>query len=406
MITNDASILGILVVIIAIIFHTSQSKSTFWQKFYNYIPDLVLCYFLPSLFNTFKIISLENSKLYFVVMQFCLPAALVLFTMSVDFKEVRRLGKSALIMFFASAFSIMLGGPIAVLVIKMIAPAIIEADTWKGLATLAGTWIGGGANQLALKEVFKPSDNLYSAILAVDTLVAYTWMAALLYGASITKKINTWLNADDTMIEQVKQQMETYKQQNQKITSIQDLVNMLAIGFGITGLAHFFADKITVFIQQHLPILKSYGLDTPFFWIMVIAATGGILLSFTKFRKLEGAGSTKLATVFIYLMAVTIGLKMNIMAIFDSSGLILVGIVWMFFHILIMLLVAKLTKSPFFFVAVGSQACVGGPVSAPIVAAAFNPALAPVGVLLAILGYAFGTYLGYICGLMMQWASN
>jgi uncharacterized membrane protein len=74
----------------------------------------------------------------------------------------------------------------------------------------------------------------------------------------------------------------------------------------------------------------------------------------------------------------------------------------MFFHVIIMLSVAKIIKAPFFFVAVGSQANVGGAASAPIVASAFSPALAPVGVLLAVLGYALGTYGAYICGLMMQ----
>ena len=61
-----------------------------------------------------------------------------------------------------------------------------------------------------------------------------------------------------------------------------------------------------------------------------------------------------------------------------------------------------LVFSSLFFVAVGSQANVGGAASAPVVAAAFHQSLAAVGVLLAVLGYAVGTYAAYLCGIIMQ----
>jgi len=95
-------------------------------------------------------------------------------------------------------------------------------------------------------------------------------------------------------------------------------------------------------------------------------------------------------------------MKMNVLAIFDNPGLFLVGLTWMAFHAGLMIIVAKWIKAPLFFLAVGSQANVGGAASAPIVASAFNPSLAPVGVLLAVLGYALGTYGAYICALLMS----
>ncbi|MEO2019832.1 MAG: DUF819 family protein, partial [Fuerstiella sp.] len=66
-------------------------------------------------------------------------------------------------------------------------------------------------------------------------------------------------------------------------------------------------------------------------------------------------------------------------------------------------IVGKLIRSPYFFLAVGSKANIGGAASAPVVAAAFHPSLAPVGVLLAVLGYALGTYGAWLCGVMMRW---
>jgi uncharacterized membrane protein len=98
-------------------------------------------------------------------------------------------------------------------------------------------------------------------------------------------------------------------------------------------------------------------------------------------------------------------MKMNVLAILDQPGLFVVGLIWMSIHAGLLILVAFLSKSPFFFVAVGSQANVGGAASAPIVASAFSPSLAPVGVLLAVVGYALGTYAAYICAVLMQLVS-
>ena len=162
------------------------------------------------------------------------------------------------------------------------------------------------------------------------------------------------------------------------------------------------SDGIAPYIGEHYPILAKFSLTSGFFWLVVIATTIGIALSFTKARTLEGAGASKVGSVFIYILVATIGMSMNVMEIFHNPGLFAVGLVWMMFHVGLMFIVAKLIRAPYFFLAVGSKANIGGAASAPVVAAAFHPALAPVGVLLAVLGYALGTYGAYICGLLMQ----
>jgi uncharacterized membrane protein len=140
-----------------------------------------------------------------------------------------------------------------------------------------------------------------------------------------------------------------------------------------------------------------------FFWIVVIATTGGLVLSFfSRVRELEGVGASTLGSVLLYVLIATIGMKMNILAIFDQPALFLVGSIWMVFHAVTMLLLAWLIKAPLFFFAVGSQANVGGAASAHVVASAFHPALAPVGVLLAVLGYALGTYGGWLSGQLIR----
>lgn len=406
MITNDAVVLGILFIILAFVFLTSHSSRPFWKKFYKYIPSLLLCYFIPSILNSLGLISGEESGLYFMASRYLLPTSLVFLTLSIDFKAIMGLGKKAVIMFFAGTVGVIIGGPLAILITSIFAPEIVGGAgpdaVWRGLATVAGSWIGGGANQTAMKEVFQTSDKLFSSMIAVDVIVANIWMAFLLYGAGISKQMDRWFKADSSAIDDVRDKIENYQLSIAKIPNLTNVVTLLAVGFGITGFSHFCADILAPFIKKHAPSLEKFSLTSDFFWLIVIATTVGLILSFTPARKLEGFGASRIGSLFIYVLVVTIGMKMDIMAVFESPELFLVGLIWMIIHVVILLSVGKIIKAPFFFIAVGSQANIGGAASAPIVASAFHPSLATVGVLLAVLGYALGTYGAWICAIIMQ----
>ncbi|MDF2158256.1 DUF819 family protein [Algoriphagus sp. CAU 1675] len=406
LITNDAVVFGFLMAILALIFATSSSDRPFFRKFYRVVPTVLLCYFIPAVFNSLGWISGEYSSLYKVASRYLLPASLVLFTISIDLKAILKLGPKALTMFLAGTLGIMLGGPLALMTVGFFYPDLLGGsgpeEIWRGLSTIAGSWIGGGANQTAMLEVFGASSTLFAQMIAVDVLVANLWMAFLLFWASNPEKIDRFFRADTSAIFELRDKIANFREGIMKIPSLSDTMVILGVGFGVTGASHFIADIVAPFIGENYPELGQYSLDSAFFWIVVIATTAGLLLSFTKVRNLEGAGASRLGSVLLYILVATIGMQMDLGAVLDNPVLFLIGIFWMIFHILIMLGVAWMIKAPFFYVAVGSQANVGGAASAPIVASAFDSSLAPVGVLLAVLGYAVGTYGAYLCGLMMQ----
>ncbi|KRS20442.1 membrane protein [Alishewanella sp. WH16-1] len=402
LITNDAVVLGILAVILGLVFYTSHSENRYCKAFYRYVPALLLCYFLPSLLNSFGIIDGEGSSLYKMASRYLLPASLVLLTLSVDFKAILGLGPKALIMFLTGTAGIIIGGPLALLMLGQLYPEALGGDIWKGMTTIAGSWIGGGANQAAMKEVFNVDGSIFSVMITVDVIVANIWMAVLLFMASRASYFDQKTGADTSAIRHLQQKIEQYQAENARIPQVTDLILILAVAFGVTGLSHLLADLIVPWIEREAPYLEVYSLTSSFFWIVVIATTVGLLLSGTKVRKLEAVGASKLGTVFLYILVATIGMHMDVTAILDYPEMFLVGIVWMAFHGGLMLFVARLIKAPLFYMAVGSQANVGGAASAPVVAAAFHPSLAPVGVLLAVLGYGLGTYGAYICGLILQ----
>ncbi|MCF0052383.1 DUF819 family protein [Dyadobacter sp. LJ53] len=410
MITNDAVVLGLLMLILAAIFYTAASTQAGWKRFYAVVPPLLLCYFIPGLLNSFGIVNGATSQLYPVVSKYFLPACLVFFTIGMDWRSLSRLGPKALIAMLVGTIGIMIGGPFALWVVGAISPQTVagqgEDAVWRGLATIAGSWIGGGANQTALREVFKPSDALFSQMVAVDVLIAELWMAFLIYGAGMASRLDNWLGADSSQIEYIKQQLDSQHNANERVPAMRDYIFLGAVGFGATGAAHFLADIITPYLSKNYPFLDKYSLTSTFFWVVTIATFIGIALSVSPVRKLEHAGASKLGSVFLYVLIATIGMQMDLGAVAGNPGLFAIGLIWILTHALILILVCKWLKIPFFFLAVGSQANVGGSASASVVAAAFHPSLAPVGVLLAILGYAIGTYGGYLTALAMQWVSK
>jgi uncharacterized membrane protein len=407
LITNDAVVMGLLAIILGIVFITEESNNPFWRKFYRIVPSLLLCYFLPSLLNTFGLVDAKSSHLYFVASRYLLPAALVLLIISADLKKIFGLGSKAIIMFLTGTLGIIIGGPLAILIVDQINPDLISGDVWRGLTTVAGSWIGGGANQAAMKEVFNVDDNLFSAMITVDVICANIWMAILLIMAGNQKRVDNWLNSDTSVIDELKKNVAHYEKVNSRPITTTDVVSIIAVAFGLTGLAHYFSDKIAPWIQINAPELEKYSLTSSFFWLIVLVTTFALIVScMPSSRRLENAGASKVGSGFIYILVATIGLNMDVTAIFDNLGYFFIGITWLSIHAILMIVVAKLIRAPLFFMAVGSQANVGGAASAPIVAAAFHPSLAPVGILLAVFGYALGTYGAYVSGLMMQWSAN
>ncbi|MEM6963648.1 MAG: DUF819 family protein [Bacteroidota bacterium] len=452
--TSDAVVLGILLTVLAVVFHTSHLDSPGWKKFYTYVPALLLCYFVPALLHyplgfiaahwydndlipylTSQGLSLPSdgmsfseiqqwikdegitgtekfeghSQLYYVASRYLLPASLILLCLSIDLKGIVNLGWRAIVMFFAATLGIIIGGPIALAVVLNLFPDLIPASSdqvWRGLSTVAGSWIGGGANQNAMAIIYEVEDApIFPTMIIVDVVVANIWMGFLLYGANISKKVDGWLQADSSAIEDLKKSVADYRATIAQMPTTTTLFVMMAFAFGGVAISHYGADNLTPFMGKFKDTLASMRLNSlmsHFFWLIVISTTIGLALSFTKARKLEGVGASTWGSIFIYILVATIGMKMNLGEVYKNLGLFAIGIIWMLVHVTVLLITAKIIKAPFFYVAVGSQANVGGAASAPVVASAFSTSLAPVGVLMAVLGYAIGTYGAIVCAEIMR----
>ena len=427
LITNDIIVFGLLMGLLALVFYTSSQKKGFWYKFYKIVPALLLAYLLPAVLSSTHIIASHwvtiedgiavkhSSNIYYIASRVLLPASLILMTLSIDLKAVFKLGPKALIMFFTGTLGIVIGAPIALYIVGTISPDTVVGEQanalWRGLATLAGSWIGGGANQSAMLEIFKYNQEKYGATVLVDILVANLWMATLLIGISKKDKIDKWLGADTSAIERLKEKVIKFAKKVERIPTLTDYVVLLGITFLAVGLSFGGANIISTLLKENVSwiadkgsALSSFG--SQFFWLISLATIIGIAFSFTKIKNYEGVGASKIGSLFIYILVASIGMKIDLMETLKNPGLIAIGIIWMLIHALLLIGIAKLIKAPYFFLAVGSQANVGGAASAPIVAAEFHPALATVGVMLAVVGYVVGTIAALAAAISMEAVSK
>ena len=401
MLPESMQVLAVLLGLLALLFWLSAHPS--FGKVFRVVPLLVFAYFVPTLLSNTGLIPVdEDFELYVFVKSYLLPASLLLLTLAVDVKGIMSLGRNAVVMFLGATLAIVISGPIALLLCQGFLPEGSLDQAWRGLSALAGSWIGGGANMIALQEHAGAGSDVMGAIIVVDVFVANIWMAVLLWFAGREKIADEGIGADRSSLDAVREKVEAYEATISRPTDLGSLLMICALGIGGAVLARALGGSIDDWVQSDLPLLGKY--IKGFTWIVLLVSFFGLALSFTPMRRLEGVGASKVGSVLLYLLVTTIGAKAEFSKVVqpENLGLVAVGAVWMFLNAMCMLGLRRFMKAPIFFLAVGSQANIGGAASAPVVASAFHPALAPVGALLAVAGYLLGTIAAIGCSFLLS----
>jgi len=385
LITEPPFLFAFLAAILGLVFWLSELDRL--QGFFRIAPPVIWAYFIPMLTTTLGITPV-SSPAYRWMTTYLLPFSLFMLMISVDLPAIMRLGRTALIMMVTGTAGIVIGGPIVYLMFRSSLPD----EAWKGLASLSGSWIGGTANMTAIKQSVGASDAMLGPIIVVDTVVGYGWMGILLFLSPMQDRFNRWVGADSTVIDATNARLKDLDQTRRPV-STNDLALMLGLGMLITVVA--------IAVAGSLPRLGDPTIISQTTWAVLLDVTIGLLLSFTPVRKLEQVGASKIGFLALYLLLTAIGAQANLAAVLDAPVYLLAGFVWILIHIGLLLIVAKLIKAPLFFVATGSMANIGGAASAPVVAGVYYPAMAPVGLLMAIAGYILGIYAALGCAWML-----
>lgn len=376
LITDPTAVAGTLTAIIAGLFWLSGVARL--RRFFEIIPVVLLAYFLPTIATAVQLIP-PQSPAYDWITRYMLTLALFLLMVTVDLRSVVRLGPMALVMMLAGSAGIIVGAPI---VLILFGPAL-PPDAWKGIAALSGSWIGGSANLVAVAESVETPDALLGPMIIVDTVVGYGWMAILLFLSSWQGRFDRWNRARTGALEDANRHLA-------ELDSHRLPLDLRSTALIILG--GFAAATLCVAIGQRLPELGDPKIISHTTWTVLLVVTGGLLLSFSPMRRLEERGGSRVGYAALYLMMAGVGAQADLRAVLQAPVFLLAGVVWIGIHAGTLLVVARLIRAPLFFVATGSMANVGGTASAPVVAAMYHPAMAPVGLLMAVLGYVIGTY--------------
>lgn len=358
-----------------------------FRKFFEYTPQIIYVYFLPMVATTLGLTP-SASPAYDWLTRNLLPFALLLLMISVDLKGILRLGPMALFMVVAGTVGIIAGGPISYLLFR----GFLPADAWTGFAALSGSWIGGTANMLAIAESVGTPNSAMGPIIVVDTVVGYGWMGILLFFSGYQTLFDRRTNARTAAIEETNLRMAEIEAQRLPLT-LRDTTIM--IGLGMAG------SVLSLHLGGLLPRIGEPTIISSTTWAVLIVVTGGLLLSLTRLREFEKVGASHFGYAALYLLVAAIGAQADLRAVLQAPVYLLAGAVWIAIHAGILLGAARIVKAPLFFVATGSMANVGGAASAPVVAGIYHPAMAPVGLLMAVLGYILGIYGAVVCAWLL-----
>jgi len=401
-ISNDVVVFGLIAATLGLIFWLSSGPTPFWKKVFSWLPALLLCYFIPAIYNTTGLIDGENSAVYPLASRVLLPAALVLLSLSIDLKRIVKLGPKLLFVFVAGTVGIVLGALVSFQLMAWFWPEAVAGDTWKGMAALAGSWIGGGANMVAIREVYDVDATLFGQFAVVDVAMSGLLMAMFLFLADRAASIDRRNGADTRALDEMQVRMAAYGLANARIPTLADFMAIIGWAFGMVAFAHALAYPASNWFAHNTTWAGRFSLDTPFVWIVVLSTLGGLGLSFTRVRQLEYVGASRIGSVFLYFLIACIGMQMDFSKLANRPELLLIGAIWISVHVLITWYAARLVHAPLFYFSVGSMGNIGAAASAPVIAGAFHPSLAPVGVLLGTVGYATGTVVAYFIGQLLR----
>jgi len=389
---------------------SSGKPEGFFKKLYQWMPPILLLYLLPAIATNTRLIGRGNS-IRELSMNIILPVSLILLTAIIHIPDLLKVTRKGLVVFLFGTLGIVIGGPISLYVYGLFDPVVLTATgeqaTWRGLICIAGSWINGTPGLLSMKEVYGSSESLFLTSLAADVILQNIWMFFLLFSVKIQDPINRWLTGskeiDFASIEIEKQDKATVG--NKKYQSyffqfiVLGLVYLLVI-FSSDFSAGYFTNQLQLGESDAFSFLEKKS-----FWLILYATSYGLVLSVTNLFKNAIQVWTKLGNAMLFFVIASIGSQLELDHINLNYSFLIIGFLWLLLHLFFLVTGAKLIKAPWHYIAIGSQANIGGPASASVVAVSFHLGLASLGIILGVLSNVIGNYANLITGALFQWVT-
>ena len=381
MITDGVLVLGVLLGLSGLLI--VLERTTGW-KLFRFVPGMVLMYLLCATLNSLGVFGQDDATREPIaqVKDVLLPAMILLFLFGCDLRKIIRLGpKLLLTMFVASAslFASMIG-------VYAIFQGFLHSEAWKVFGALLASWTGGSANMVAVQDILQAPENIFGYALITDTIGYSVWLMLMFASVAVSPKFNKWTKANTSYLESHAGELEDEKHP----------VTVASLSIVVFGA--IFVSTVSIWIGGLLPEYGAVINGTT--WSILIVSLLGLVIAVTPLGRT--AGSSEVATLMLFVVIGQIASGSDFSAITQAPIYLLMGAIVLAFHAAVMVVYAKLTRTELFSLAVASTANVGGIASAPVVAAAFNKQLVPVGVLYALIGSFMGTFVGLAVAQLMS----
>jgi len=383
MITDGFSYLAVLMSVAASIVFTEQKTKA---RLFEYLPAIVLVYFAVMLLSTFGLWQKSESvtATYKTFKAHLLPAMIFLMLLNADMREIMKLGKKMLLTFLLASTSIAVG----FIGMFTLFHTSFAADAWKAFAALAGSWMGGTGNMVAIQGALDLPDSALGYTLLIDSVDYAIWVMILLALVPFAKRFNTWSRADTSLIDRVGARL-ALKDATRQPVDFASLFLLLGSALLVSALS-----------QSMAALLPVTDFLTKTTWVVIFATLAGICCAVTPLSKYSGASES--ANIMLYLIVALIASRADFSELTEAPLYIAAGFVIIAIHTAVMVLFAKLFRLDLFSLGVASLANIGGVASAPILASAYDKALIPIGVLMAMTGYILGTFGGLAVGKVLE----
>ena len=357
------------------------------QTFFKFAPPIVLIYLGMMLLCTMKVWDLQDtSAIYVSIKNPLLYAMLFLMLLRCDLKKIIKLGPKMLIGFFSASISIGVGFVVSYGIFhKLLGP-----ESWKALAALCGSWLGGGSNMLAIQAILDVSEESLAYSLVMDSVCAVIYVMFLLWVINFSKEFNSWTKADVRLIDEVGASLEKEAREDKRPLTWKNMLLLIGVSFFISSLSK----DAGVMGASVLPVFDKAT------WTVLLVTAVGLIVAMTPFGKIKG--TEEVSNIMLYIVIAMIASRADISAMGNAPVWLAAGFLILLIHIAVMVILAKLIRLDIFTCAVASLANVGGTATAPVLAGAYSSALVPIGILMALLGNIIGTPGGAFVGYLMS----
>lgn len=387
MITNGFTYMAVLLFMAAVLVTLEKKTTGKVQKFFKYVPAVVLCYLIAMVLCTLNVWDLAETKPAYSALKNNLTYAMIFaMLLRCDIRKVLKLGPKMLVGFFCATVSIIIGFVVAFLIMK----GVIGSDSWMGLAALCGSWIGGSGNMVAVQTALDISEADMGYALVIDSIDYSLWVMFLLWAIQLAPKFNKWTKADTKKLDEVSATLEQDAKLNNNPPTFQSLLLLIGCSFLVSAIA----SNVGAQISGAVPFADKAT------WTVLFVTVVALIAAVTPLGKV--AGSTEVSNLLLYSVIGLLASRASLLELGDAPAWIATGFIILIIHAIIMIVICKIFKLDLFTAGVASLANIGGTASAPVLAGSYAGSLVPVGILMALMGYVVGTPMAIVCANIMR----